>query len=236
MAALAALVNPAFNHEGANDSDVSALRQSADAGIHALRRSRGGHAGKRRTLVFQLQRGHDLGQVRLPVRARHSGAVARSLHGVALYPEIQGADADGFARRRRVSGAIRKTAACSAASETPSKSSRSWSHGSLENAIETADSMRSRGYGLPGRTAFSIYRFDDRDKTALAWLIFCGAYLVSGWMAGGTYFRYYPTVKAAAFTPMTVSFMLVLSRAGADAGDSRPKGGQAVERLYNPNI
>ena len=28
-------------------------------------------------------------------------------------------------------------------------------------------------------------------------------------MAGGTYFRYYPTVKTAAWTPMTVSFMLV---------------------------
>jgi len=80
---------------------------------------------------------------------------------------------------------------------------------SLENAIETADSMRSRGYGLPGRTAFSIYRFDDRDKTALAWLIFCGAYLISGWIAGGTYFRYYPTVKTAAWTPLTVSFMFV---------------------------
>lgn len=80
---------------------------------------------------------------------------------------------------------------------------------SLENAIETADSMRSRGYGLPNRTAFSIYRFDDRDKTALAWLIFCGAYLISGWMAGGMYFRYYPTVKTAAWTPLTVSFMFV---------------------------
>ena len=80
---------------------------------------------------------------------------------------------------------------------------------SLENAIETADSMRSRGYGLPGRTAFSIYRFDDRDKTALAWLCFCGVYLISGWMAGGTYFRYYPTVKSVVLTPMTVSFMCV---------------------------
>ena len=28
-------------------------------------------------------------------------------------------------------------------------------------------------------------------------------------MAGGTYFRYYPTVKTAAWTPMAVSFMLV---------------------------
>ena len=80
---------------------------------------------------------------------------------------------------------------------------------SLENAIETADSMRSRGYGLPGRTAFSIYRFDERDKAALAWLIFCGTYLVSGWMAGGTYFRYYPTMKSVVLTPMTVSFMCV---------------------------
>ena len=67
----------------------------------------------------------------------------------------------------------------------------------------------ARGYGLPGRTAFSIYRFDERDKAALAWLIFCGTYLVSGWMAGGTYFRYYPTVKSVVLTPMTVSFMCV---------------------------
>jgi len=37
----------------------------------------------------------------------------------------------------------------------------------LENAIETADSMKSRGYGLPGRTAYSIYRFDKRDKKTL---------------------------------------------------------------------
>ena len=80
---------------------------------------------------------------------------------------------------------------------------------SLENAIETADSMRARGYGLPGRTAFSIYRFDDRDKNVLAWLIFCGAYILSGWLAGGMYFRYYPTVKTALWTPLTISFMFV---------------------------
>ena len=79
---------------------------------------------------------------------------------------------------------------------------------SLENAIETADSMRSRGYGLPGRTAFSIYRFDDRDKAALLWLLFCGMYMISGWAAGGMYFRYYPTMKGAEPTPFTVSFLL----------------------------
>lgn len=77
---------------------------------------------------------------------------------------------------------------------------------SLENAIETADSMRARGYGLPRRTAFSIYRFDGRDKTMLVWLIFCGGYLMAGWIADGMYFRYYPTIKAAPLTPMSISF------------------------------
>ncbi len=80
---------------------------------------------------------------------------------------------------------------------------------SLENAIETADSMKSRGYGLPGRTAFSIYRFDSRDRDALLWLLFCGAYLISGWATGGLYFRYYPTMKGVAPGAFPVSFMLV---------------------------
>ena len=80
---------------------------------------------------------------------------------------------------------------------------------SLENAIETADSMKSRGYGLPGRTAFSIYRFSGRDRAALLWLLFCGAYITSGWIAGGMYFRYYPTIKGVAFLPFPVSFVAV---------------------------
>jgi energy-coupling factor transport system permease protein len=79
---------------------------------------------------------------------------------------------------------------------------------SLENAIETADSMKSRGYGLPGRTAFSIYRFDSRDRTALMWLLFCGMYIVSGWIAGGLYWRYYPTMKGVPISPFPISFML----------------------------
>ena len=57
---------------------------------------------------------------------------------------------------------------------------------SLENAIETADTMRSRGYGLPGRTCFSIYRLDRRDKGLLGWLALSGGYVVAGWAAGET--------------------------------------------------
>ena len=44
---------------------------------------------------------------------------------------------------------------------------------------------------------------------ALLWLGFCGAYLLSGWAAGGFYWRYYPTLRGAAATALSVSFQLV---------------------------
>jgi energy-coupling factor transport system permease protein len=75
----------------------------------------------------------------------------------------------------------------------------------LENAIETADSMKSRGYGLPGRTAFSIYRFDRRDKNAMLFLLFCGGYIISGAFMDGLYWRYFPTMKGVGLMPYPVS-------------------------------
>ena len=80
---------------------------------------------------------------------------------------------------------------------------------SLENAIETADSMKSRGYGLPGRTAFSIYRFDGRDKLALLWLLFCGGYIILGWALGGLRWWYYPIISGALMGAFPVSLQLV---------------------------
>ena len=80
---------------------------------------------------------------------------------------------------------------------------------SLESAIDTADSMCSRGYGEPGRTAFSIYRFDDRDRGLLLWLLFCGVYLLAGTLARGMKFRYYPMLMGAQPQAITVSFFAV---------------------------
>lgn len=78
----------------------------------------------------------------------------------------------------------------------------------LENAIETADSMKSRGYGLPGRTAYSIYRFDDRDKGLLIWIILCGLYICMGWKVRAMYFIYYPGISGTPLTAFTFSFYL----------------------------
>ena len=66
----------------------------------------------------------------------------------------------------------------------------------LENAIETADSMKCRGYGLPGRSAFSIYRIDRRDRAALIYLLVCGVGIILCGFYGAFDFRYFPTIKA----------------------------------------
>ena len=79
----------------------------------------------------------------------------------------------------------------------------------LENAIETADSMKSRGYGLKGRTAFSIYCFDDRDKMALLYLGFCGFYLLTGSMVSAFGFRYFPSIRYIGLNAVTLSFQFV---------------------------
>ncbi len=67
----------------------------------------------------------------------------------------------------------------------------------LENGIDTADSMNARGYGLKGRTSFSNFRFDSRDRTATLIIVILNAALLYGIGAGHTYIRFYPTVKLA---------------------------------------
>ena len=78
----------------------------------------------------------------------------------------------------------------------------------LENAIETADSMKSRGYGIPGRTAFSIFTFDKRDKKALACILFLGIYTFAGNLMGGIYFNFFPSLKMADVSFFNISVLV----------------------------
>ena len=80
---------------------------------------------------------------------------------------------------------------------------------SLENAIETADSMKSRGYGLKGRTAFSIYRFEGRDKYVLVWFVSCFMYLLAGVIVSAFGFRYFPDIRYSAFNITTIPFYFI---------------------------
>ena len=208
MAALAALVNPAFNHEGATiltylPSGNPLTMESMFYGVAAavmlasvvLWFSSYNEIMSSDKFVYLFGRMIPALSLVLSMALRFIPKFKSQMDVVAEAQSCIGRDTKTGSVIRRVSNAIKIFSIMV-----------TWS---LENAIETADSMRSRGYGLPGRTAFSIYRFDDRDKNVLAWLIFCGAYILSGWLAGGMYFRYYPTVKTALWTPLTISFMCV---------------------------
>ena len=208
MAAVAALVNPAFNHEGATiltylPSGNPLTMESMFYGVAAavmlasvvLWFSSYNEVMTSDKFVYLFGRVIPALSLVLSMALRFIPKFKSQMDVVAEAQSCIGRDTKTGSVIRRVSNAIKIFSIMV-----------TWS---LENAIETADSMRARVYGLPGRTAFSIYRFDDRDKAALAWLIFCGAYILSGWLAGGMYFRYYPTVKTALWTPLTISFMCV---------------------------
>ncbi|MBR4721416.1 MAG: energy-coupling factor transporter transmembrane protein EcfT [Clostridia bacterium] len=75
----------------------------------------------------------------------------------------------------------------------------------LEDAIETADSMKSRGYGLPKRTAYSIYSFTKRDKQAIMFLIITILYIVLGASLRTLSFTCFPSIKFAKVSPYSVS-------------------------------
>lgn len=78
---------------------------------------------------------------------------------------------------------------------------------SLEDSVETADSMRSRGYGLEGRTSYTDFVFDKRDFVALIVILVFGIYVIVGWIFGALEYRYQPTVRIGDITPYSISVM-----------------------------
>lgn len=81
----------------------------------------------------------------------------------------------------------------------------------LENAIETSDSMRARGYGLKGRTSFSIYRFDSRDKTCLIILLILTSLVIVGAAFGFNTIEFFPYIKYRAVSISSMPVYLIYS-------------------------
>ena len=75
----------------------------------------------------------------------------------------------------------------------------------LENSIETADSMKSRGYGLSGRSAFSIFTIENRDKAAITYILTLAVYLIIGAARDGMYFTYFPYLQSVSVNIYAVS-------------------------------
>lgn len=65
----------------------------------------------------------------------------------------------------------------------------------LENAIDTADSMKSRGYGLKGRSHFSIYRFTREDALCLCLALVFGAACIVPLFTGAADAEFFPRLQ-----------------------------------------
>ena len=77
----------------------------------------------------------------------------------------------------------------------------SWS---LEAAIETSDSMEARGYGLPGRSSFHLFKMTPTDKVLLTGISISGIIAAVGCALGKTSIYYYPKVVLGQWDIMTV--------------------------------
>lgn len=78
----------------------------------------------------------------------------------------------------------------------------SWS---LESSIETADSMKARGFGLRKRAAFSVFKITKRDVSAIVAILFLGIYTLSAQLVGKMRFRFFPSVKYAPMSAFGIS-------------------------------
>lgn len=79
---------------------------------------------------------------------------------------------------------------------------------SLENAVDTADSMLSRGYGSGKRTAYTLYRLEERDRSLILFLCCTALLLSSGGAAGKLFWRYFPDIRGKITDPLTICFLL----------------------------
>lgn len=75
------------------------------------------------------------------------------------------------------------------------------------DALSTAsDSMRSRGSSLRGRTAFSIYRFDNRDRAYVIGLFACMTLTMMAVLLKQTDIVYDPRILMNPITPVSLVF------------------------------
>lgn len=69
----------------------------------------------------------------------------------------------------------------------------------LDNAIDTADSMKARGYGIKKRSTFSIFTFERKDTRLLVVLVVLIVLNGIAVVSGATVFYFYPTFSRVSF-------------------------------------
>ncbi|MCL1879055.1 MAG: energy-coupling factor transporter transmembrane protein EcfT [Actinomycetia bacterium] len=86
---------------------------------------------------------------------------------------------------------------------------------SLENGVETADSMYARGYGLPKRTAYSLFKFEYRDGLMLTAMAYLAVITIAGIALGVVQVTFFPLFSINPMGILPALFYLVFLLAAA---------------------
>jgi energy-coupling factor transport system permease protein len=79
---------------------------------------------------------------------------------------------------------------------------------SLEEAIQTADSMKARGYGHGKRSSYEFFIFKNRDLFGLLYLLVIFLLVLTGRMQGYGYLTIYPVMESVIVTPIELFILL----------------------------
>ena len=83
---------------------------------------------------------------------------------------------------------------------------------SLEEALQTADSMKARGYGLRKRSSYFSYNMDRRDYIVLLITIVLGLICLICWNQGYGILQIYPSLESMTFSGMDmITFMVFIA-------------------------
>ena len=82
---------------------------------------------------------------------------------------------------------------------------------SMENAVQTADSMKARGFGARRRTTFHLFRFDARDARTLALILTLSGICVVARCYGHGYMEYYPRITALTMGPSSMTMFILFA-------------------------
>lgn len=69
---------------------------------------------------------------------------------------------------------------------------------SMENAVQTADSMKARGFGQKRRTTYHLFRFDSRDARCSGLIVALLAAAILFRVFGFGYVEFYPRIRTLA--------------------------------------
>lgn len=79
----------------------------------------------------------------------------------------------------------------------------------LENSVDTADSMKNKGYGLSHRTSFSLFHIEIRDVVSIIIIAFADTAIFTAYFSELLEFYYFPIISIPETDMMSITVYII---------------------------